>query len=114
MLNRWTRLLEEHIHSNCEQMTREPVGQLAHPFTVPSRPGSAYYSDALWDWDSWSTSIVLGQVEVDTDRPGRFAPYEQGSVLNFLDHTDDDGVMPGQLTAQKALTHGDPARAGGF
>ena len=47
MLERWARLLEEHIHSNCEQMTREPAGQLAHPYTVPSRPGSAYYSDAL-------------------------------------------------------------------
>ncbi len=114
MLKRWTSLLEEHIHSNCAEMTREPLGQLAHPYTVPSRPGSPYYSDALWDWDSWSTSIVLGQVEVDTDHRGRFAPYEQGSVLNFLDHTDDDGVMPVQLTPDKALTHGDPTRSGGF
>ncbi len=114
MLKRWMRLLEEHVRSNCEQMTREPSGQLAHPFTVPSRPGAAYYSDALWDWDSWSTSIVLGQVEVDTDSRGRFAPYEQGSVLNFLDHTDNDGVMPVQLTPDKALTHGDPTRSGGF
>ena len=114
MLERWVRLLQDHIRSNSEQMTREPAGQLAHPYTVPSRPGSAYYSDALWDWDSWSTSIVLGQVEVDTDSRGRFALYEQGSVLNFLDHTDDDGVMPVQLTADKALTHGDPTRSGGF
>ena len=114
MLERWVLLLQDHVRSNCEQMTREPVGQLAHPFTVPSRPGSAYYSDALWDWDSWSTSIVLGQVEADTDSRGRFALYEQGSVLNFLDHTDDDGVMPVQLTADKALTHGDPTRSGGF
>ena len=114
MLERWVRLLQDHIRSNSEQMTRQPAGQLAHPYTVPSRPGSAYYSDALWDWDSWSTSIVLGQVEVDTDSRGRFALYEQGSVLNFLDHTDDDGVMPVQLTADKALTHGDPTRSGGF
>jgi putative isomerase len=114
MLERWVRLLQDHIRSNSEQMTREPAGQLAHPYTVPSRPGSAYYSDALWDWDSWSTSIVLGQVEVDTDSRGRFALYEQGSVLNFLDHTDDDGVMPVQLTADTALTHGDPTRSGGF
>jgi Mannosylglycerate hydrolase MGH1-like glycoside hydrolase domain len=114
MLERWVRLLQDHIRSNSEQMTRQPAGQLAHPYTVPSRPGSAYYSDALWDWDSWSTSIVLGQVEVDTDSRGRFAVYEQGSVLNFLDHTDDDGVMPVQLTADKALTHGDPTRSGGF
>jgi putative isomerase len=113
-LERWARLLEEHIRTNCEQMTREPSGQLAQPYTVPSSPVSPYYSNELWDWDSWATSIVLGQVEVDTDRPGRFARYEQGSVLNFVDHTDADGVMPIQLTPDKALTHGDPTAAGGF
>ena len=68
----------------------------------------------MWDWDSWSTSIVLGQVEVDTDRRGRFAPYEQGSVLNFLDHTDDDGVMPVQLTPEKPSPTATPHAAGGF
>ncbi|HVC25585.1 MAG TPA: trehalase family glycosidase [Acidimicrobiales bacterium] len=114
MLDRWARLLEEHVRTNCEQMTREPDGQLAHPYTVPSSPGSPYYSSALWDWDSWSISIVLGQVELDTDCSGRFAAYEQGCILNFLDHTDDDGVMPIQLTPEKTLTHGDPTRAGGF
>jgi putative isomerase len=114
MLERWTRLLEDHIRRNCEQMTRQPAGQLAHPYTVPSSPGSPYYSSALWDWDSWATSIVLGQVEVDTDRPALFAPYEQGSILNFVDHTDDDGVMPIQLTPEGTLTHGDPARSGEF
>lgn len=114
MLERWTRLLEQHICDNCEQMMREPAGQLSHPYTVPSSPDSPYYSTALWDWDSWSASIALGQVELDTRRPGRFLPYEQGSILNFLDHTDDDGVMPIQLTPGSALTHGDPSRAGGF
>ncbi len=114
MLERWTRLLEQHIRANCEQMMREPAGQLSHPYTVPSSPDSPYYSTALWDWDSWSASIALGQVELDTDRPGRFLPYEQGSILNFLEHTDEDGVMPIQLTPGSALTHGDPSRAGGF
>ena len=114
MLERWTRLLEQYIGTNCEQMMREPAGQLAHPYTVPSTPDSPYYSNALWDWDSWSLSIALGQVELDTGRPGRFLAYEQGSILNFLDHTDADGVMPIQLTADSALTHGDPSRAGGF
>lgn len=108
------RLLEEHVRTNCEQMTREPAGRLTHPYTVPSRPDSVYYATHLWDWDSWAISIALGQVERDTDRPGRFAPYEQGSVLNFLDHTDDDGVMPIQLTADETLTHGDASRTGGF
>ncbi len=91
---------------------REPSGQLVHPYTVPSTPGSPYYSNALWDWDSWSTSIVLGQVEAGTDGHGRFAAYEQGSILNFLDHTDGDGVMPIQLTPEETLTHGDPTRSG--
>jgi putative isomerase len=95
-------------------MTREPAGQLAHPYTVPSSPDSPYYSRALWDWDSWATSIVLGQVEADTDSHGRFADYEQGSILNFLDHTDADGVMPIQLTPEGTLTHGDPTRSAGF
>src|SRR5262249_13161422 len=84
------------------------------PYTVPSTPDSPYYSNALWDWDSWSLSIALGQVELDTKSPGRFLAYEQGSILNFLDHTDDDGVMPIQLTADSALTHRDPSRTGGF
>src|SRR5580692_4340249 len=114
MLDRWTRLLEQHIHTNCQQMTREPAGQLAHPYAVPSAPGSPYYSDALWDWDSWSVSIVLGQVAADTGRPDQFTPYEQGSVLNFLDHADADGVVPIQLTPDGSLSHGDPTRAGGF
>jgi len=114
MLERWTRLLEQHIRTNCEQMTREPAGQLSHPYTVPASPDSPYYSNALWDWDSWSTSIALGQVELDTDRPGRFLAYEQGSILNFLERTDEDGVMPIQLTPDATLSRGDPTRAGGF
>jgi len=114
MLERWERLLEQHIRTNSQLMTREPAGQLTHPYTVPSAPGAAHYSTALWDWDSWSASIVLGQVAADTDRPDQFTAYEQGSVLNFLDHADDDGVVPIQLTPDGTLTHSDPSRAGGF
>jgi putative isomerase len=106
MLDRWTALLTRYIPAGCEQMTRDPAGQLRHPYVVPSGPDSPYYSNALWDWDSWSASIALGQVELDTGQPGRFMAHEQGSVLNFLEHTDDDGVMPIQLTPDSALTHG--------
>ncbi|HWG02722.1 MAG TPA: trehalase family glycosidase, partial [Trebonia sp.] len=106
--------LEQHIRVSCEQMTREPAGQLTHPYTVPSTPASPLYSNALWDWDSWSVSIVLGQVAANAERPDKFMAYEQGSVLNFLDHADADGVVPIQLTPDSALTHGDPGRAGGF
>jgi Mannosylglycerate hydrolase MGH1-like glycoside hydrolase domain len=114
MLERWTRLLEDHIRNNCEQMTREPSGVLTHPYTVPSSPDSPYYSMALWDWDSWFISVVLGQVELDTGRMGHFFSYEEGSILNFLEHTDADGVMPIQLSPKGALTHGDAGRSGGF
>ena len=58
--------------------TREPAGILTHPYTVPSTPDSPYYSAALWDWDSWFISAVLGQVEADTDTRGRFFVYEEG------------------------------------
>jgi Mannosylglycerate hydrolase MGH1-like glycoside hydrolase domain len=114
MLDRWVPLLEEYVRAGCQRMTREPAGQLAHPYTVPSTPESPYYSNALWDWDSWSVSIVLGQVAADAGAADPFMPYEQGSILNFLDHADEDGVVPIQLTPDRALTHGDPARAGGF
>ena len=114
MPNRWTQELEAHIHENAEQMTREAAGQLTFPYIVPSSPNSPYYSDALWDWDSWATSIVLGQVEADTERPGRFFEYEAGSIRNFLAHTDADGVMPIQMRPDRTLIHGDATRAGGF
>jgi putative isomerase len=114
MLERWTGLLTGYIHESAEQMTREPEGILTHPYTVPSSPDSPYYSKALWDWDSWTISIALGQVETDTGRAGHFGEYEVGSILNFLDHTDEDGVMPIQLSPTGSLLHGDPGRAGGF
>lgn len=114
MRERWSRLLAEHIRENTEQMTREPAGQLTFPYTVPSSPNSPYYSDALWDWDSWSISIVMGQVEADTERPGHFFEFEAGSIRNFLAHTDADGVMPIQMRPGSTLLHGDATRAGGF
>ena len=106
--------LRDHILQNAQQMTREPEGVLTHPYTVPSSPNSPYYSDALWDWDSWFISVVLGQVESDLGQPGRFAAYEQGNILNFLDHTDGDGVMPIRLNPAGAMLHRDDGSAAGF
>ena len=113
-MSRYIPLLESYIRENCEQMTREPQGILTHPYTVPSSPDSPYYSMALWDWDSWFISVVLGQIEADTDRPGRFAEYERGSILNFLEHTDADGVMPIRLSHVDSLEHGPMGRDGDF
>jgi putative isomerase len=114
MLDRWTALLKDYVQKSSEQMTREAAGVLAHPYVVPSTPDSPYYSMALWDWDAWFISVALGQVEADTDDPGRFFPYEEGSILNFLDHIDNDGVIPIQLTFEGPLTHGDAGAGSGF
>src|ERR1700761_7990579 len=112
MLERWMRLLETHIRDNSSQMMREPSGILKHPYTVPSSPDSPLYTTVLWDWDSWFVSVVLGQVEADTGEKGRFLEYEQGSILNFLDATDADGVMPIMLHPENGpLKHRDPGRA---
>lgn len=114
MLERWMSLLVDYAHSQCGQMMREPAGLLTHPYTVPTAPDSPYYTEDLWDWDSWLISVALAQVEADTDEPGRFFTYESGSVLNFLEHTDADGVMPIQISPDSYLAHGDATRAGGF
>ncbi|MCU1411694.1 MAG: glycoside hydrolase family 37 [Rhodoglobus sp.] len=114
MLERWKRDLEAHVLANTDQMVREPAGIIAHPYIVPTSPDSPYYTTALWDWDSWLTSVVMGQVEADSARPGHFFEYEQGSILNFLGHTDADGVMPIQIKPDGMLLHGDPGRAAGF
>jgi putative isomerase len=114
MLDRWTALLKDYVLENAEQMTREPSGVLAHPYVVPSTPDSPYYSMALWDWDSWFISVALGQVEADSNNAGRFFPYEEGSIVNFLDHIDVDGVIPIQLTFEGPLAHGDPGVENGF
>lgn len=107
MIERYIPLLKEHILTSSEQMTREAAGVLRFPYTVPSSPDSPYYSAHLWDWDSWLISVALGQVEAETGQRGRFAEFEEGCILNFLDHTTDDGVMPVQLNPERPLRHGD-------
>ena len=103
----YSAALREYILASSEQMTREPEGIITHPYIVPSSPDSPYYSKSLWDWDSWLISVALGQVEAELDDPGRFARFEQGAILNFLEHTGDDGVMPVQMKPEGYLRHGD-------
>ncbi len=114
MMERWMTALEEYVRTHAQQMTREPAGILNHPYLVPSSPDSPYYSMALWDWDSWFISVVLGQVEADTDSRGTFFAWEEGTILNFLEHTDADGVMPIRLSHLDSLEHGPMGRDGDF
>jgi putative isomerase len=107
MIERYSQLLRSYILTNSEQMTREPSGALKYPYTVPSSPDSPYYSAQLWDWDSWLISVALGQVEAESGQPRRFEQYEEGSVLNFLDHTAPNGSMPVQLAPEGPFRYGE-------
>ena len=101
---RFAKMLKQYIVESAGQMVREPAGLLAYPYIVPSTPDSPYYSTTLWDWDSWLTGIALSQVEADTDRPGLFGRYEQGSVLNFLKMCSPEGEIPICMTEASVMT----------
>jgi hypothetical protein len=86
-------LIKQHIYADYKGMFRKPVDHLHYPFIVP---GSASYSNALWDWDSWLSDVALRQILLDqgTEKDKSEAlPYEQGCVLNFLEYTGSDGYM---------------------
>ena len=83
--------LKQYVQENLFRMQREPEGILKYPYIVP---GSKQYAVTLWDWDSWWTSVAMGQAEADADEKGRYLAYEQGCVLNFLDHMSPEGKIP--------------------
>lgn len=86
--------LREYITRDYHETLREPGNPYEYPFLVP---GSATYSDNLWDWDSWLYSIALGQIVTVLDSPEareKILPYQQGCVLNFLSWADFDGWVP--------------------
>ena len=99
---RYADLLKQHITETCSGMTRCPSGRLTHPFVAPTTEDSPYYSDTLWDWDSWLAGVVLEQWTAD-NHTDRFREYERGSVLNFLDLCTEDGYMPICVMPKKDL-----------
>ncbi len=101
---RYAELLKKHISASCGGMTRKPSGRLKHPYVVPTSEGSPYYTDTLWDWDSWLTCIAFAQLDADGGQKGQYAHCERGSVLNFLDLSTSDGYMPICATPAKDLT----------
>lgn len=93
-MEKYTDSLKKLIFETSRGMTREPMGVLKHPYIVPCSPESPYYSASLWDWDSWLTSVMMGQVEADSGRRGEFVEYERGCTINFLELATDDGYVP--------------------
>lgn len=77
--------LKAYALKNYKAMLREPEGCLKYKFLVPG----SVYSNELWDWDSWLTNVALRQLG-----EGGLEEYEKGCILNFLDHTDEQGKMP--------------------
>lgn len=87
-------LLKNYAKENYKKMFREPMGQLNHKFIVPG----ATYTYQLWDWDSWLTDIALRQLGVEDMKE-----FEIGCILNFLEHTDEEGIMPIVITPETML-----------
>ncbi len=102
-LARYSDMLKQHIYASCGSMTRSPAGRLRYPYITPTSEDSPYYSDTLWDWDSWLTGITFAQLEADSGKKGQYMDWERGSVLNFMDLCADDGYIPICVTPEKDL-----------
>lgn len=92
MMDKYINLIKDYSKDAYKWITREPKGSLRHPFIVPGKP----YPYQLWDWDSWLTDVATRQIILDNGGEGLsdFLEFEKGCVLNFLEHTDENGYMP--------------------
>lgn len=91
-MDKYINLIKDYSKDAYKWITREPKGSLRHPFIVPGKP----YPYQLWDWDSWLTDVAARQIILDNGGEGLsdFLEFEKGCVLNFLEHTDENGYMP--------------------
>jgi len=93
-------LVNEHVRAAVAKpgFLCEPAGVLRFPYICPG----GFYAQ-LWDWDSLFAGIGV--------IPFGGARYLLGSFLNFLDHTDASGCVPGCLTPKgpsSTLAHAKP------
>ena len=91
-IKKYIDITKEYSKDAYKWITREPKGSLNHPFIVPGKP----YPYQLWDWDSWLTDVATRQIIVDNGGAGlsEYTEYERGCIINFLEHTDENGKMP--------------------
>ena len=91
-LETYKDLIREYSKNSYFKLTREPMKHLKYPFIVPG----AVYKYQLWDWDSWLTDVAIRQIISDNGGEGEaeFFECEKGCILNFLEHTDENGKMP--------------------
>lgn len=86
--------IKEYVASNYSKMFREPSGNLKYKYIVPG----SVYAYTLWDWDCWLTNIALKQYVTDD-----ISAYEEGCVLNFLEHIDEEGRVPIVIMPDKTM-----------
>ena len=91
-IQNYKQFIKDYSKSSYLKLMRTPMKRLNHPFIVPG----ASYAYQLWDWDSWFTDIAIRQILKDNDGAGEaeYFECEKGCILNFLEHTEDNGYMP--------------------
>mmetsp|Transcript_46525 Transcript_46525/g.75943 ORF Transcript_46525/g.75943 Transcript_46525/m.75943 type:complete len:86 (+) Transcript_46525:46-303(+) len=72
-----TTMIKEYVEREAARVLRSPSKMLRYPYLVPAGP-----YEQLWDWDSVFTGVGLF--------PFGSAPYLAGSMMNFLDWTNED------------------------
>lgn len=108
-LEKYIALIKRQLTRDYEGMFREAGGVFAYPFLVP---GSASYSDCLWDWDSWLADVALCQILQDlndAEATQKALPYQQGCILNFLNWGGSDGWLPITVSRSQKIADIRPA-----
>ncbi len=101
-------VLREFLARDYRAQFRPAGGNMAHPFCTP---GSAQYSDQLWDWDSYFVCIALRQIIRDAEDPSladEYALHEKGTVLNWLPHIGMSGHIPVVMRRDEPLHRPEP------
>jgi alpha,alpha-trehalase len=78
------KMVHDHVQQQGNLTYKPASGELKFPYQVP---GGFY--DQLWDWDSMFMGVAM--LEFGS------APYLEGSMKNFLDHTNSSGYVEGCL-----------------
>jgi len=85
--------IEKTIYDNYKGMIHQPSDLFPFPYTTPG----SVYSNELWDWDSWLSSIALRQITLDkgdTGSDNEVLQAGKGCIKNFLHYATDEGYIP--------------------
>lgn len=89
MRNDDRRLLRSHLEAAAMHVVKPASGMLRHDYLVPAGP----YREQ-WDWDAFFMALALIRREAAN------AVYLKNWALNYLEHAEGDGRVPGCLTPE--------------